>query len=957
MTWRIELSHPAVRALRDLPRDEQRRVAERIRQLEEAGPPPGWEGAGPIELPAAGQRLLCRVDPEEGRIVVVTLRPCEAPAGRVVAGLLGRLVRRWIHFSGEGGGMGALTQDLGFALRALRKAPGFATVAVLTLALGIGAATAIFSVADGVLLAPLPYGNPDRVVTIWSSWNNFPDKTWVSVGEYQAYVQDSRSFEDLALYYGGSANFTDPDNPERVGAAGVTPNTFSVLGVEPVLGRTFTWEEAQAEAPFVLIGYELWQRRFNGDRGVVGRSVEIDGTGQTVLGILPKGFVLPADYGSTDVSEVYEPVYLDRDAPDPVRTNGGNHGSYVVARLKPGVTVEEARADLEDQAQRWVAEGSRRAEMQFVPRLYSAKNDVVGTARGTILVLLGAVVFVLLIACGNVANLLLSRSEARTREIAVRAALGAGRLRLVRQLLTESLLLSLTGGVLGVVFASVGLRALLAVDPTAVPRAGNIHMSGTVLAFALGASALTALLFGIMPAMRVSRGRGARTLTDSSRGSGRGARSNRAQGLLVAAQMAMAVLLLTGSGLMIRTFVRLLAVDPGFHPERVLTMRITAPSASYPESADVVAFYDELLRRIREMPQVSAAGAARILPLASTMGDSGLRVDGYEPGPNESTQADWQWATPGYFEVMGIPLLEGRTFQPGDNVDGEDVIIVNQALARRYFGDRSPLGGRISVFDGRLNSADHRDWATVVGVVGDLRHNGLTADVNERFYRPHAQVASSMRSMTLTIQARTGDPADLVQPVRKVIAELDPRMPVSQVQTMDDVLSASVAQPRFAMLLLAVFSGVALTLALVGIYGVLAYAVSQRTPEIGIRMALGADRGRVVGMVVRQGMGMALVGVAGGVVAAAGLTRFMQGMLYGVTAAGPRDLRVRPAGVRGGRPGGVLGTGRTGREGEARRGATGRVGAQSAAPARRSASASARSMRGSGRSQMNATTT
>jgi putative ABC transport system permease protein len=532
--------------------------------------------------------------------------------------------------------------------------------------------------------------------------------------------------------------------------------------------------------------------------------------------------------------------------------------------------------------------------MEFVPRIYAARDDIVGSARGTILVLLGAVVFVLLIACGNVANLLLSRSEARMREIAVRAALGAGRLRLVRQLLTESLLLSLAGGALGVGLATVGLRALLAVDPTAVPRADNIHMSGAVLAFALGASALTALLFGILPALRVSRGRGARTLTDGSRGAGRSARSNRAQGLLVAAQMAMAVLLLTGSGLMIRTFVQLLAVDPGFHPERVLTMRITAPTATYPTSTDVVAFYDELLRRIREMPQVSGAGAARILPLASTMGDSGLRVDGYEPGPNESMQADWQWATPGYFEVMGIPLVEGRTFQDGDNVDGENVIIVNQALARRYFGDRSPLGARISVFDGRLNANDHRDWATVAGVVGDLRHNGLTADVKERFYRPLAQVASSMRSMTLTIQARTGDPAALVQPVRKVVAELDPRMPVSQVETMDQVLAASVAQPRFAMLLLAVFSAVALTLAIVGIYGVLAYAVSQRTPEIGIRMALGADRGRVVGMVVRQGMGMALIGVAVGVVAAAGLTRFMQGMLYGVTAQDPATFASVP---------------------------------------------------------------
>jgi len=893
-TWRIELSHPAVRALRALPRDEQRRVAERMRALEEAGPPPRSDEAGPVELPVGRQVLVCMLDAEARRVVVVTLRADEGAPGRAVAGLLGGFVRRWVDFRGGGGRMGALGQDLGFALRALRKAPGFSLVAVLTLALGIGAATAIFSVASGVLLAPLPYADPGRVVTIWSSWNNFPDKTWVSVGEYQAYVQDSRSFEDLALYYGGSANFTDPESPERVGAAGVTPNTFSVLGVEPILGRTFTWEEAQAGGPYTLLSYELWQRRFNGDRGLVGSTVEIDGMSQTVLGILPKGFVLPVDYGSSSPSEVYQPVFVDRSAPDPVRTNGGSHGSYVVARLKPGVTVEAARADLVAQAQRWVAEGSRQAQMQFVPRVYAAKRDIVGTARGTILVLLGAVAFVLLIACGNVANLLLSRSESRMREIAVRAALGAGRFRLVRQLLTESLLLSLAGGALGVVLASLGLRALLAVDPTAVPRADNIHLSGGVLAFALGVSALTAFLFGILPALRVSRGRGARTLTDSARGTGRGARSNRAQGLLVAAQMAMAVLLLTGSGLMIRTFVQLLSVDPGVHPERVLTMRITAPRASYPTAADVVAFYDELLRRVREMPQVGAAGAARILPLASTMGDAGLRVDGYTPGPDESMQADWQWATPGYLEVMGIPVLEGRTFGSGDDADGRQVIVINQALARRYFGDRSPLGARISVSDGRLNASDQREWAVVVGVVGDVRHNGLTADVNERFYRPLAQVASSMRSMTLTIQARSGDPSALIEPVRRVVADLDPRMPVAQVQTMDQVMAAAVAQPRFAMLLLAVFSGVALTLAMVGIYGVLAYAVSQRTPEIGIRMALGADGGRVIAMVVRQGMLMALVGTAVGVAAAAGLTRFMQGMLYGVTAQDPATFASVP---------------------------------------------------------------
>lgn len=884
MTWRIEFSRPAVLALRALPREEQRLVAGRIRQIEEAGPPPGPAPAAPVEIAAGGQWLVCVVEVEERRVVVVTVQSAEAPAGRVVLRLLSSVVAGWVDFRG-GGGMGALIQDLSFALRALRKAPGFSVVAVLTLALGIGAATAIFSVANGVLFAPLPYGDPDRVVTVWASWNNFPDKTWVAIGEYQAWVQDSRSFEDLALYQTGSASFTDPENPERVGLAAVTPNTFSVLGVSPVLGRVFTWEEAQGDAPVALLGHEVWQRRFSGDRSLVGRTVEINGTNQTVVGILPRGFVLPVDYGSSSVSEVYQPLFVDRDAPDPVRTNGGSHGSYVVGRLAPGVTVDAARADLVRQADAWVADGARRASMEFVPKVFAAKDDIVGGARRTILVLLGAVAFVLLIACGNVANLLLSRSEARTREIAVRAALGAGRYRLVRQLLTESMVLALLGGGLGLVVAALGMRGLLAVDPAAVPRADGVRMNGTVLSFTLGASVLTALLFGLVPALRISRGRMGRALSDGSRGAGSAARSNRTQGLLVAAQMAMAVLLLTGSGLMIRTFVSLLSVDPGFRAERVLTLRITAPTAAYPDAPAVVAFFDELLRRIREVPEVRAAGAARLLPLASQMGDAGVSVDGYVRGPNESTQGEWQWVTPGYLEIMNIPLVEGRLFDERDGIDGEEAIIINQSLARRYFGDRSPLGAQITTFG---------EPATVVGVVGDVRHNGVTAQARERFYRPQAQVPAAQRSMTLTIQARAGDPAALIGPVRRILAELDPRMPISEVRTLDQVLSAAVAQPRFAMLLLAVFSAVALALAAVGIYGVLAYGVSQRTPEIGIRMALGADRSRVVGMVVRQGMVMALAGVALGVLAALGLTRFMQGMLFGVTPQDPLTFAAVP---------------------------------------------------------------
>jgi putative ABC transport system permease protein len=890
MPWHVELSRPAVAALRGLPRTEQEIIARRIRDLEEAGLPPAAGSARPHEaraVPAGDGVLMCVEDAVGKRIVVVTWQPRVSGAGTLVAHAVRRMAGRWMAIPRGGAGVETLIQDLRFAGRSLRRVPGFTIVAMLTLALGIGAAGAVFSVAKGVLFRPLPYASPDRVVTVWSSWVDFPDKTWVSLGEYQAYVQDSHSFQDLALYFTGSVNFTDPDNPERVHAAGVTPNTFAVLGVNPVVGRLFNWEEAKAEAPVVVLGFDVWQRRFGGDPLVVGRSVEIDGTTETVIGVMPKGFMLPVDFADASPTQVYEPQYVDRDAPDPIRTNGGNHGWYSVGRLAPGVSVPQARADLVHLADRWVTEGARQASMRFVPRVYAAKDDIVGSARRTILVLLGAVLLVVLIACANVANLMLSRSEVRVREIAMRTALGAGRMRLLRQLLTESLLLSSVGAALGLAMAFVGVKALLAVDPTAVPRAEGVRVDAGVVALTVGLSLLTTLLVGVAPALRLSGGPLAPRITDGARGTGVAVRSRRTQGLLVSAQTAMAVVLLTGSGLMMRTFVHLLAVDPGFSPERVLTLRLTAPRATYPETADVVGFYSELLRRVRALPQVSAAGAARLLPLASEMGDSGVRVEGYVAGQNESTQADWQWITPGYLQVMHIPILEGRSFNEGDDADGAQVILINQAMARHYFGDRSPLGAHISVFDGRLVSGSHREWATVVGVVGNIHHNGITAQVKERFYRPQAQVASSLRSMTLTIQARTGDPSALIGPVRRVVASLDPRMPVSEVRTMDQVMASAVAQPRFTMLLLGVFSALALVLAAVGVYGVLAYAVSRRTQEVGIRMALGARDGQVVRMVVRQGMGMAVLGVVVGSGLALGLTRFMQGMLYGVTPQDP----------------------------------------------------------------------
>jgi putative ABC transport system permease protein len=868
--WRIELSPAAVAALRSLPRDRQHVVAARVRELEESGPQGVSADVGreiACLVPADDLVLACVVRPGERRIVVVTLRAGDAP----VLGALTRKVWRWIHPGMGGGGMGKLIQDLRYAGRSLRKSPGFAAVAVLTLGLGIGAATAIYSVADGVLFEPLPYEEPDRVATVWASWNNFPDRTWLSEPEYQLLHQETRVFEDVALYGLGSANFTSVDSPERVGAAAVTPNIFAILGREPAAGRAFTWDEARNGASVVLIAYETWQRRWDGDPSIVGGTIELDGGTATVVGVLPPGFILPADYGSSSVAEVFSPRWIDLESPAPDLGGGGSHGSYGVARLMEGRTVEDARADLARVFDQFVEHvGLYAPEVGFAFRVFGAKEDIVGSARSTILLLLGAVVLVLLVACGNVANLLLSRSEARIREMSLRTALGAGRGRIVRQLLTESMVLAVLGGALGVAIASLGIRALFAIDPSAVPRAATVSVDGRVLVFALGASLLTSVVFGMIPAARVVRSSAISALKERRGSSGTAA--GRLQGLLVAGQMAMAVILLTASALMIRTFVALVEVDPGFSAENVLTFRTTVPSGTYPDAESVVGFYQELQRRLGEIPGVRQVGAARLLPLGSTMGDAGVDVPGYTPGPNESTQAEWQYVTPGYLEVMGIPLLSGRTFDDRDGPDAQDVIIINASLARHYWGDRDPLGAMVRVLGAE---------AMVVGVVGDVAHNDLTGTAREAFYRPHAQTAS--RSLTFTVAVQS-EPRSVLPQVREAVGSLDPTMPIAEIRTLDEVLASSRAGARFATVLLGAFAAIALTLAVVGIYGVISYAVSRRTSEIGVRMALGAESRGVVRMVVREGMGTALLGVGVGTVTALLLSGVMEGMLYGVEA-------------------------------------------------------------------------
>ncbi len=778
-----------------------------------------------------------------------------------------------------------MIQDLRFAFRTLGRAPMFTLVAVLTLAIGIGSTAAIFGVVNGVLLRPLPYGQPEEVVTIWSQWIGFP-KTWVSEAEYRNYLDQNQSLEDIAIWYHTTVNFTNVDNPERVSGVGASENLMEVLDVPMAAGRFFTRDEAfradTLPAEVIVLSHEGWTRRYGRDPSIVGSSVEINGRLRTVIGVTPAGFRIPTHFGVDAVADVYFPYYLERTPVSNFPVGGGSHGRYMAGRLRDGLTVEDARRDINRVVDLRRAAGSYPAAQQFNALVSSAQDDILGAIRPALIALFGAVGFVLLIACANVANLMLARSQGRRSELAVRAALGAGRGRLVRQMLTESLVLSALGGVLGIAVALAGMQAFQALDPGNLPRIGEVSIDGTVLLFSIAMTGVTALLFGALPAIKIARGNLKPSM--ASRGSAGGVAREGWQGTLVALEMALAVVLVIGAGLMVQTFASLVSIDPGFDGDNVLTMAVSLPAASYPTSSEVNGFFREATRRIGEIPGVQIATATRIIPLGSQIGDWGLAVEGYQPSDGENVNGDWQIAAPGYFEAMDIPVIQGRTFNPSDDEEGAPVAIVNEALVRKYFGAQDPIGRHIFM------GGDPNRGFTVVGVVGDVRHNGLTADIKRKFYIPHAQweygTGSPRRSMSFVVRA-AASPEQLAQPIRSVIREMDPSLSIADVRTVEDVVSAAVAQPRFTVVLMGAFSLVAVLLALVGIYGVISYGVSQRTREIGLRMALGAEQDSVVALMVKRGLGMTMVGLAVGLVAAYGLTRFLSSLLYGVS---PQDL-------------------------------------------------------------------
>lgn len=783
-----------------------------------------------------------------------------------------------------------LAQDARFAIRTLRRRPGFTTVASLTLALGIGASTTLFGVVKAVLLAPLPYGNPEGIAVLWSAWKGF-DQTWLSYDEYEGWKADIPAFANVGLFSTGAVNLTANDESERLRAGFIDREVLPVLGVAPALGRNFTAEEDVPNGPAViLLSDDVWQRRFGADPSIVGRSIQVNGQARVVVGVLPAGFQLPHDFGGSGPTLAWVPLGATAEqngaVPGPAfAQGGGNHGFYAVARLRPGATIAQANRQLDDRVGQLVRDGTYPAEMQFRASAVGVEDQVTGRLEPVLLVVFAAVGFVLLIACANVAGLLLVHGEQRRREMALRVALGAGGQRLTRQLLTETVVLAGLGAGLGVALAAGGVWLVRHTAPVALPRVGETRLDPIVLAFALGVGVLAALVAGLLPALQAKSVTPGVELRDGGRSATSGPGRLRWRQTLVAIEVALAVVLVVGAGLMIRSVANLFAIDAGIRPDGVLTMRLSTPAAWYPDSQRVTAFHDELRRRISALPGVSAVGLARILPLASEMGDWGLQVEGYTPPANQGTPGDWQVVTPGYFEAMGLKLVQGRFFDERDQMDAPPAMIVNRRFVELYLQGRAPLGTRV-----RIGGPEGLPRYTIVGVVENVRHNGLTREVKAQFYAPQPQFATNpgntSRTMTLVVRG-TVDPQQLITPVRGVIRELDPRLPISEVRTMNEVVELAIAAPRFAMELLGLFGVLALVLSAIGIFGIVAQVVASRAQEFGIRAALGATPRNLVLLSLSSGVRQAMAGLVIGVGAALLLTRTMTSMLHGVTPNDP----------------------------------------------------------------------
>ncbi len=757
-----------------------------------------------------------------------------------------------------------ILRDTRYAIRQLVRTPGFTVVAILTLALGIGASTAIFSVVNGVLLRPLAYPNPDALVRVHEILQKF-GRFSVAPATFLDWRQQNTVFERLGAFNSTGATLVGTTGAERIAGGLVSWDMFDLLQVAPAMGRTFRAEEdVPGKDTVVILSNRMWQQRFGSDAGILGKSVTLSGTPMTVVGVMPAGFAFMPE------AEFWRPLAL---AANPTR---GGHFLAVIGRLKPGVAALQAGAEMKTISERLAVQYPENSANESAEVIGLHDNAVAGV-RPALLTLLSAVVIVILIACANVANLLLVRASVRGKEIAIRTALGAGRRRLVLQMLSESIVLALAGGSLGLLLAYLAVQPIQTLSAGSIPRVADVSIDGSVLLFALGISLVTGILFGLAPAWQASRSTIGSVLKEGGRSStassGRWVRS----GLLVA-EVAMSIVLLVGAALLLRSFARVTNVDPGFQPDHVLAFRVALPGLAYPERHQRVAFFNQLLERLEALPEITSAGATQTLPMRGDYILSFTIQGQPAPKPNEGPSAYYRIASPHYFQTLGIPLVRGRGFTDRDAEKSPMVALVDQKFADRYFPDRDPIGQGLDIGNGSDG------FYEIVGVVGSVRLDGLDTDPKPAMYVPFAQDPFS----ALSVVARTnGDPAALSAAVRQTVQSIDRALPAFAMTPLTTVVSESVADRRFSMLLLGLFAFIALFLAAVGLYGVVAYTVSQRTQEIGLRMAIGAQRGDVLRLVVGGGMKLAVAGVAIGIACALGLARLVATMLYEVTPFDP----------------------------------------------------------------------
>jgi len=775
--------------------------------------------------------------------------------------------------------METLFKDVRHGIRSLLKHPGFTTIAVVTLALGIGANTAIFSVINAVLLRPLPYHEPDRLVTIWEE---MPQRGMyeipVSFANLRDWVDQTKTLDQISSYTFTNLNLSGVGEPARLGAVRSSANLFSLVGAAPLLGRLFLPEEDKEGANrVVILGHALWQSRFGSDSAIIGRSLTLDNQKHTVVGVMPSGFQFPVGFGYlgkvlNDPIDLYVPL-----AATGKELGRGHYSFFAMGRLKPGITIDQARAEMttiEGRLEQQYPDTNTGIGIKLVP----TQEQTVKAIRPALLVLLGAVAFLLLIACANIANLMLARGASRQKELAIRAALGASRLRVVRLLLSESLMLSLAGGCLGLLLAVWGTNALVALAPDNIPRLNEVGVDARVFGFTLAVSLVTGIVFGLVPALHAAKPDLNEALREGLRGSMGSASGKRTRSVLVVVEVALSLVLIIGAGLMIKSFLRLQQMNIGFNPDHVLAVSVSLPSSRYPEDRQQVAFFQEALERLQSLPGIQSAGATTGLPLTLDIHGSDFRIEGHpEPEAGKEMIINTRSVSPGYFRTLGISLIKGRDFSDRDKSDAPAAAIINDELARIYFPGEDPIGKRIS-FD------DRQSWISIVGIIGDVKQLGLDSSAKPEVYFPYLQVVAP--EMSLVIRT-SSNPLSLAAALKSQIQAIDKDLPIDDAKTMQQLLAESSSGRRFNMLLLSVFAAVALVLAIVGIYGVMSYTVARRTHEIGIRVAVGAQPLDVFRMVIGQGMKLAIIGVACGLVGAFGLTRLMTTMLFGVEPTDP----------------------------------------------------------------------